>query len=98
LRNPFVFSQIVKGEQPHKRPAEALVLSIIERYLELLREELSLGQLAGKLKQLVSQLARGLEWRKDVMRAHSLDQQLAVISEARVRLATGASGCGAAVH
>lgn len=83
LWNPLVFSEIVSGKKRHLREEPALVLDILERYLALLREEFHDRVVVGRFKQLVSQMCRGYEWRKDLCRALKLSEQVEILKRAR---------------
>ena len=83
LWNPLVFSEIAQGKRHDLRHDAHLVLSILERYLALLREEFHDRVVVGRFKQLVSQMCRGYEWRKDLCRAMKLDQQIDIMKRAR---------------
>lgn len=81
LYNPFIFSEIC-GAAPRKLGKDPeLVLSILERYVELLREEFSDTRCIGRVKQLVSQMCRGYSWRRDLCRAATFDEQRRILTE-----------------
>ncbi|MBN8550681.1 MAG: tRNA-dihydrouridine synthase [Deltaproteobacteria bacterium] len=83
LWNPFVFSEICGGKRYDLRHERDLVLTVLERYLALLREEFHDRVVVGRFKQLVSQMCRGHEWRKDLCRAMKLQDQIDILKRAR---------------
>lgn len=83
LWNPFVFSEISSGKRYTLRQEPELVVSVLERYLALLREEFHDRVVVGRFKQLVSQMCRGFEWRKDLCRAMKLQDQVDILKRAR---------------
>ncbi len=83
LWNPLVFSEISTGAARSLRHDEGLVLDILDRYLALLREEFHDRVVVGRFKQLVSQMCRGYEWRKDLCRANKLPEQIDILARAR---------------
>ncbi|MBX7144730.1 MAG: tRNA-dihydrouridine synthase family protein [Oligoflexia bacterium] len=86
MENPFVFS-VVRGQAvPDLRRSPALVLNVLWRYIELLREEFPDRAVVGRFKQLVTQMCRGYDWRKDICRASTLAEQLDIIQGVRARL------------
>jgi nifR3 family TIM-barrel protein len=83
LWNPFVFSEIL-GQRAHDlRREPEVVLGVLERYLALLREEFHDRVVVGRFKQLVSQMCRGYEWRKELCRAMKLSEQLDIMKRVR---------------
>jgi tRNA-dihydrouridine synthase B len=90
IENPFVFREIHTGEKVGLRGNPALMLDVIELYIALLQEEFPPKACIGKIKQLVSQMCRGQEWRKDICRARNLDEQIELL--ARVRSENQAAG------
>jgi tRNA-dihydrouridine synthase len=83
LWNPLVFQEINGGTKHDLRREPALVFHILERYLALLREEFHDRVVVGRFKQLVSQMCRGYEWRKDLCRAMTLAEQCDILKRAR---------------
>lgn len=83
LENPLVFRQIVQGRAGIKEVSEAEVIGIVERYVELLDEQLQPRASIGRIKQLVSQCARGYSWRKEILQAAKLEDQLGILRRAR---------------
>jgi nifR3 family TIM-barrel protein len=86
IENPFVFREIVSGAPVGLRSDEALQLDVIEMYIELLREEFPPKACIGKIKQLVSQMCRGQEWRKDLCRARTIEEQVGLLATRRTAL------------
>jgi nifR3 family TIM-barrel protein len=83
IENPFVFREIHTGEDVGLKGNPALMLDVVELYIALLREEFPPKACVGKIKQLVSQMCRGQEWRKDICRARTLEEQLDLIGRLR---------------
>lgn len=83
IENPFVFREIHTGETVGLRSNPALMLDVVELYIAFLQEEFPPKACVGKIKQLVSQMCRGQEWRKDLCRARSLDEQLEIVARLR---------------
>lgn len=81
--NPLVFSEISGAPVRSLRRESELVFHILERYLALLREEFHDRVVIGRFKQLVSQMCRGYEWRKDVCRAMTLPAQIELLKRAK---------------
>lgn len=68
LANPWVFSEIVaaaRGEQ-YSRPSDERTAEILERYIDLLFEEMPEKGVIGRLKQLASQVTRRVRGSKQV--------------------------------
>lgn len=97
IENPFVFREIVTGVGVHLHTNEALQLDVLDAYIELLREEFPPKACVGKIKQLVSQMCRGREWRKDLCRARTLDEQTALLAATRAARADTIGQPGAAL-
>ncbi|MCO6431842.1 MAG: tRNA-dihydrouridine synthase family protein [Deltaproteobacteria bacterium] len=83
MSNPFVFGDIVNRRQAAVRSRPQLVFAALERYVELLSEEFPASGCAGKFKQLVSQMARGFSWRKDILTAVTFEQQIELLRRAK---------------
>ena len=83
IENPFVFREIHTGEKVGLRGNPALMLDVVELYIALLQEEFPPKASIGKIKQLVSQMCRGQEWRKDICRAQTLDEQIELLAKVR---------------
>lgn len=82
LWDPFVFTDIVNGTVTSLRNEPRRSLSIVLRYCELMQEEFNSAQMIGKVKQLVSQMAKGQPWRKEVLTELSFDRILSILREA----------------
>jgi tRNA-dihydrouridine synthase B len=79
LSNPFVFREICGAPVVSIAKSSELAVSILERYIELLREDDSPRASIGRVKQLASQMCRGLPWRQDVCRAMTLEDQQRIL-------------------
>lgn len=79
MENPFVFSEVATGRKINLRQEPQVVLRVLKRYIELLREDFHDRVVIGRFKQLVSQMCRGYAWRKDLCRAMTLDEQLKIL-------------------
>lgn len=86
IYNPFVFSEIMTGQKVLHPSDESLVLKVIERYIGLLLEEFPARSCVGKVKQLVSQFVRGYEWRREMCRANTLEDQISILKRVRDRV------------
>ena len=86
LMNPFVFKDIVNNTHTNIRTMPEVALNIIDRYQELLLEDFNALGAIGKLKQLTSQMCRGLPWRKDICMASNLQMINDVIKRERDNL------------
>ncbi len=73
--NPYIFSEIMTGEPSKLRDNPALMLDLLFRYIELLKEDFSDSSSAGKVKQLASQMCRGALWRKRLLTINTLQEQ-----------------------
>jgi nifR3 family TIM-barrel protein len=81
--NPLVFGEIMTGSPSALRGNEPLMLRIIFRYIELLREDFQESSCAGKLKQLASQMCRGARWRKQLLTLNTLEEQIRLLELVR---------------
>ncbi len=81
--NPLVFREIVSGTPSALKGNEPLMLSLLFRYADLLREDFPESSCAGKLKQLASQMCRGAPWRKQLLTLNSLGEQLRLLELVR---------------
>jgi len=93
IYNPLVFSEIVEASRNplssntlKLRDDPLKMLTIIERYTELLREEFPTLRCIGKIKQLVSQMCKGHDWRKPLCRANTLEEQRIILDQLREEL------------
>lgn len=81
--NPLVFSEIVAGTSNTIRNDHSRMVSILYRYIELLREDFPESSCAGKLKQLASQMCRGAPWRKNLLTLNTLQEQIDLLNTVR---------------
>jgi len=81
--NPLVFGEILNNAAPALQGNEALMLRILFRYIELLREDFQESSCAGKVKQLASQMCRGAAWRKHLLTLNTLQEQIALLELVR---------------
>lgn len=79
LFNPFVFSEIAGNTTVDLRHNPGLLLSIVTQYAQFLREDFSDKACVGKLKQLISQMCRGVDWRKPLLLAESFADQMKIL-------------------
>jgi tRNA-dihydrouridine synthase B len=79
IENPWIFSELSSGESKVRSNHE--YIGAIERYKDLLLEEFSPVQASGKLKQLVSQMVKGQQWRKRFLIAPTFEAQIEILSE-----------------
>ena len=68
---------------------ERLALEILARYVELLRQEFNEIQSIGKLKQLASQMCRGIKWQRELLRINTFEGQLAFLNRSRDAVGAG---------
>lgn len=78
LSNPFIFSEII-GRRTEKAPEE-----LILEYIALLREDFHDRACIGKVKQLVSQFAKGTPWRKQVLQEMDLSNIIEILQSREV--------------
>jgi nifR3 family TIM-barrel protein len=81
--NPLVFSEIMAGTADTIRNDHARMVSILFRYIELLREDFQESSCAGKVKQLASQMCRGAQWRKNLLTLNTLQEQVDLLNAVR---------------
>jgi tRNA-dihydrouridine synthase B len=81
--NPMVFSEIVQGTGDTIRNNQQLMLDILFRYIELLREDFQDSSCPGKIKQLASQMCRGAVWRKTLLGLNTLQDQIDLLQRVR---------------
>ncbi|NDC38407.1 MAG: tRNA-dihydrouridine synthase [Proteobacteria bacterium] len=91
MSNPYVFSEICGVAAPQLRADGRAVIKIARRYIELLSEDLSPQATIGKVKQLISQMGRGHGWRRPLLRAMQLKEQIELLSRIEEGLESGAS-------
>jgi nifR3 family TIM-barrel protein len=107
--NPMVFSEIRENTANTIRNNQGLMLDILFRYIELLRDDFQDSSCPGKVKQLASQMCRGALWRKSLLGLNTLQEQLDLLARVRdgafvqgdrdsgaaeVEVATEDSSCG----
>lgn len=83
MSNPLVFSEVMSGAPSALRGNQKLMLSILFRYIELLREDFQDSACPGKLKQLASQMCRGAPWRKQLLTINTLPEQIQLLEMVR---------------
>ncbi len=81
--NPMVFSEIARGTRDTIRGNERLMVDILTRYIELLREDFLDSSCAGKVKQLASQMCRGASWRKSLLTMNTVQDQVELLARVR---------------
>lgn len=81
--NPMVFSEIMTGAPSALSGNHELMLKVLMRYIELLREDFQESSCPGKLKQLASQMCRGTPWRKQLLSLNTLAEQLRLLEMVR---------------
>jgi tRNA-dihydrouridine synthase B len=84
IENPWIFTDIIKGKISERTNSE--YLAVIERYKDLLLEEFPEKAASGKLKQLVSQMVKGQQWRKSFLIAPTFEAQMKILSELKQSL------------
>jgi tRNA-dihydrouridine synthase B len=72
MMNPLVFSEIVDDKPSRLKGNHDLMLEILFRYIELLRDDFQESSCGGKFKQLASQMCRGAPWRKQLLGLNSI--------------------------
>jgi tRNA-dihydrouridine synthase B len=80
MMNPFVFSEILHNEPSRLKGNYALMLDVLFRYIELLREDFPESSCGGKLKQLASQMCRGAQWKKQLLQLNSIADHHALLT------------------
>ncbi len=81
--NPLVFREIMDGAPSALRGNHSLMIQVLSRYIELLREDFPESSCAGKVKQLASQMCRGAPWRKQLLTLNTLQEQERLLEMAR---------------
>lgn len=79
ISNPLVFREIFEGRSARSLMTIAARWSIINRYVELLRDEMCDKGAIGKVKQLISQMCRGAPWLRDALRCLTIETLLEVL-------------------
>lgn len=88
MMNPFVFSEILHDQPSRLKGNHDLMLDVLFRYIELLREDFQESSCGGKFKQLASQMCRGAPWRKQLLTLNSIkdhENLLLAVREGRWR-------------
>jgi tRNA-dihydrouridine synthase len=80
MMNPFVFSEILNNEPSRLKGNYGLMLDVLFRYIELLREDFPESSCGGKFKQLASQMCRGAQWRKQLLQLNSIGDHHALLT------------------
>ena len=70
--NPFIFSEILHNQPARLTGNFDLMLDVLFRYIELLKEDFQESSCGGKFKQLASQMCRGALWRKQLLTLNSI--------------------------
>lgn len=83
MMNPFVFSEILNNEPSRLKGNYPLMLEVLFRYIELLREDLPETTCGGKLKQLASQMCRGAQWKKQLLQLNSIADHHAFLTSVK---------------
>ncbi len=79
ISNPFVFNDIILNKKTALKENPTLAIKVLNRYIELLLEDFSPIGAVGKIKQIVSQMAKGFEWRKKICIATTLDEIIEIL-------------------
>jgi tRNA-dihydrouridine synthase B len=74
LWNPFIFSEILHDQDSRLKGNFDLMLEVLFRYIELLREDFQESSCGGKFKQLASQMCRGALWRKPLLTMNTIGE------------------------
>ena len=83
MTNPFVFSEIMNDLPSRLSNNHALMLDVLFRYIELLREDFQESSCGGKFKQLASQMCRGAPWRKQLLALNSIRDHESLLQSVR---------------
>ncbi len=86
ISNPLVFGQILNGEPNNLRRDSQKLIEIVQRYIEILTEDFEPRHCVGRVKQLVSQMARGHSWSRDLCRINTLPEQKAMLDMTRLEM------------
>lgn len=90
LENPYIFSDIMNDAPRRRGLSSENAITILLRYIELLLEEMDPKGCIGKVKQLSSQIAKGTTWRKPLLLAQSLEEQIQILKTAQAAEVTHA--------
>jgi nifR3 family TIM-barrel protein len=83
MANPIVFSEILHDQPSRLKGNHELMLDVLFRYVELLREDFQESSCGGKFKQLASQMCRGAPWRKQLLMLNSIKDHEALLRAVR---------------
>jgi tRNA-dihydrouridine synthase len=83
MMNPFVFTEILNDQASRLKGNHSLMLDVLFRYIELLREDFQESSCGGKFKQLASQMCRGAPWRKQLLQLNALKDHEALLNAVR---------------
>jgi tRNA-dihydrouridine synthase B len=83
MMNPYVFTDIVKDQPSQLKGNHQLMLDVLFRYIELLREDFQDNACGGKFKQLASQMCRGAPWRKQLLQLNAIKDHEALLLAVR---------------
>jgi tRNA-dihydrouridine synthase B len=85
LANPLVFREILEGSNEsllrNAAVGSSLMITILNRYIELLLENFEPRGCVGPVKQLASQMCKGLAWSKRLCRVNTLAEQSEILSD-----------------
>ena len=82
IRNPFVFTDIQLG-RARTRLTDVEMFEVLRQYHALLEEDFLPQHRIGRMKQLVTQMAKGRPWAKAVVRAQSESEIRSALAVAR---------------
>ena len=83
MTNPLVFSEILNDQPSRLKGNQELMLDVLFRYIELLKEDSHEDFCGGKFKQLASQMCRGMPWRKQLLMLNSIKDHEALLRSVR---------------
>ena len=87
LSNPYIFREIVNGEDLNIRNDQIGAINIIKQYMELLLEDMPERAVIGHVKQLIGQITpRRWGWKTTVLRAQNLEDLLSLLFDATAQL------------
>jgi tRNA-dihydrouridine synthase B len=75
LWNPYVFSEVLGFATPKLFGEDVLLAEILEQYTQYLLDEFTPQTAVGKIKQLASQMCRGVAWRKELLGLSTIEAQ-----------------------
>lgn len=83
LWNPYVFSEVMGFMTPKLFGQDILLAEILEQYSQYLLDEFSPQTAVGKIKQLASQMCRGVAWRKELLGLSTIDAQSELLMQVK---------------